>query len=162
MGCYQRNSMSYWLFMFLAVFTDLNAQSKSDQIVKINVPNVTVYAGQSSVIILNVEVKEGYHIQADKVNDEFLIPTTLEITTNEKIKPGEQLFPAAKKFKLDGTNDLLNVYDGSFEIRIPFSTHRGIQKGKVYIEAKFRYQACNFKSCLFPRTIDFTIPLTII
>ncbi len=154
--------MTHWLFIFLVFFTDLNAQSISEQIVKINVPDITVQSGKSSVIIINVEVKKGYHIQANKVNDEFLIPTTLEITKDKSIEQGEQVFPAAKKFKLEGTNDFLNVYDGSFEIRIPFKTTQRIQKYKSYLQAKLRYQACNFKSCLFPKTIDFIIPLAII
>jgi hypothetical protein len=153
--------MSRWLVIFLVYLANSNVQSTSEQIVKVNVPNVTVYAGKGSVIILNVEVKEGYHIQANKVNDEFLIPTTVEITTDEKIKPDEQLFPAAKKFKLEGTNDFLDVYDGSFKIRIPFKTQRRILKGKNYMQAKLHYQACDFKTCLFPKTIDFIIPLTI-
>jgi DsbC/DsbD-like thiol-disulfide interchange protein len=154
--------MSRWLVIFLVYFANSDVPSTSEQIVKVNVPNVTVYAGKGSVIILNVEVKEGYHIQANKVSDEFLIPTTVEITTDEKIKPGEQLFPAAKKFKLEGTNDFLDVYDGSFKISIPFKTQRGISKGKTHMQATLRYQACNFKTCLFPKTIDFTIQLTII
>ena len=154
--------MSRWLVILLVYFANLNVQSLSEQIVKINVPNVIVHAGKGSVIILNVEVKEGYHIQANKVNDEFLIPTTVEIAAIKKIEVGKQLFPVAKKFKLEGTNDFLDVYDGSFEISIPLKTLRGIQKGKVYMQAKLRYQACDFKTCLFPKTIDFTIPLTII
>src|SRR6266513_724948 len=99
--------MTQLLFIFLLSFADLNSQCISEQIVKINVPPVTVHAGKSSAIVLNVEVKEGYHIQANKINDEFLIPATVEIAATKKIEQGGQLFPEAKKFKLEGTDDFL-------------------------------------------------------
>src|SRR4030095_3183660 len=109
-----------------------------------------------------VEVKEGYHIQANKVNDEYLIPTTVEVVADKNIEQGKQLFPVAKKFKLEGTNNFLDVYDGNFQITIPFKTQPRVKKGKYELQAKFRYQACDFKSCLFPKTIEFIIPLTIV
>jgi DsbC/DsbD-like thiol-disulfide interchange protein len=139
---------------------DLN-RGISEPIVKITAPDVTGYAGKSSRIILDVEVKEGYHIQANKVNDEFLVPTTVEVVTGKNIELGKQSFPVAKKFKLEGTNDFLDVYDGNFQITIPFKTQRGVKKGKYNLQARLRYQACDFKSCLFPKTIEFIIPLTL-
>jgi len=153
--------MSLLLVILLAHVGVLN-RSISEQIVKITVPDIAVYAGKSSLIILDVEVKEGYHIQANKVNEEFLIPTTVEVVTDEDIEQGKQLFPVAKKFKLEGTNNFLDVYDGKFQITIPFKTQLGVKKGTYDLQAKFRYQACDFKSCLFPKTIEFIIPLTIV
>jgi len=152
--------MTAVLVIFVALVGDLN-RGISEQIVIITTPDITVYAGKSSWIILNVEVKEGYHIQANKVNDEFLIPTTVEVVTDKNIEQGKQSFPVAKKFKLEGTNNFLDVYDGNFQITIPFKTQWRVKKGKYELQVKFRYQACDFKSCLFPKTIEFIIPLTI-
>jgi hypothetical protein len=153
--------MTVLLVMLLALVSDFH-RGISKQVVKITAPDITVYAGKSSLIILNVEVKEGYHIQANKVNDEFLIPTTVEIKTGKEMEQGVQSFPMAKKFKLEGTNDSLDVYDGTFQITIPFKTRPGVNKGQYNFQGKLRYQACDSKSCLFPKTIEFIIVLTII
>ena len=105
---------------------------------------------------------KGYHIQANKVNDDLLIPTSLEFTEDKNITIGMQEFPSAKNFKLEGTDNFLDVYDGVFEIRIPFKTIAKIPKGKYILDAKLHYQACNNKTCLFPKSIGFSISIKII
>ncbi len=136
-------------------------QQKTD-ILKIIVPQILVDAGKSSTIHIGVEIKNGYHIQANKVNDEYLIPTTLKINADKNIMPGEQAFPQSKKFRLEGSDDYLNVYDGNFDISIAFKTTKQIQKGKHTLAAKIHYQGCDSKSCLSPKTIDFFIPIEVI
>jgi Disulphide bond corrector protein DsbC len=139
-----------------------DSESTSNEIVKITAPEVMVPAGKSSVIRVKIEVKKGYHIQANKVNNEFLIPTTLEINTDRKIILGKKVFPRSKKFKLEGTDNFLDVYDGIFEISIPFETCKTIQKRDYVLGSKFTYQACDSKSCLFPKIIDFFIHVKVL
>ena len=139
-----------------------NKQLISADILKITVPEIVVYAGKSSVIKMEIEIKKGYHIQANKVNDELLVPTTIEINEDKNITTGRQEFPPSKKFKLEGTDDFLDVYDGAFEIRIPFKTVKKISKGNYILDAKLHYQACDNRTCLFPKTIWFSIPVKIV
>ncbi len=136
-------------------------QQKTD-ILEITVPQTVVDAGKSSTVHIGVEIKNGYHIQANKVNDEYLIPTTLKINADKNIMLGEQAFPQGKKFRLEGSDDYLNVYDGNFDISIAFKTTEQIQKGKYTLAAKIHYQGCDSNSCLSPKTIDFLIPIEVI
>jgi hypothetical protein len=152
---------AHWPFIFLLHFLPCNEQTSSDSIIKITVPEVVAYAGKSAVIYVYVVVKEGYHIQANKVNDEFIIPTTLDINADKIIIAGKQVFPAGKKFKLEGTSDSLFVYDGKIKITIPFKASEKIQKGKYTLDAKLHYQACDNKTCFFPKTIDFSIAVKV-
>ena len=155
--------MRNWAIIIVPVSLFIgNKQLVSADILKIKVPEIVVYAGKSSVIKMEIEIKKGYHIQANKVNDESLIPTTLEITEDKNITTGRQKFPTAKKFKLEGTDNFLDVYDGVFEIRIPLKTVKKIPKGKYIINAKLYYQACDNRTCLFPKTIRFSIPVKIV
>jgi hypothetical protein len=153
---------AHWAFIFLLHLLPCTEQASSDSIIKITVPEVVAHAGKSAVIYVYVVVKEGYHIQANKVNDEFIIPTTLDINADKIIIAGKQVFPKGKKFKLEGTSDYLFVYDGKFKITIPFKTMEKIQKGKYTLDAKLHYQACDNKTCLFPKTIDFFIAVKVI
>jgi hypothetical protein len=139
-----------------------NKQWVSADVLKITVPEVVVSAGNSSVIKMKIEIKKGYHIQANKVNDELLIPTTLEITEDKNITTGTQEFPPAKKFKLEGTDNFLDVYDGAFEIRISFKTMKKIPKGEYILNAKLHYQACDNRTCLFPKNIGVSIYIKIV
>lgn len=130
-------------------------------LVKIMPRQVTVQAGKSGVIRIIVKVKKGYHIQANKVNDEFMIPTTFEIDPEKDIITDKQVFPPGKKFKLEASDTLAEVYDGTFEVRIPFTTTEKIQKGKRQLNAKLHYQGCDFKQCYYPSSADFAIPLEV-
>jgi|SRR5688572_11030185 len=145
----------------LTVFLLAGKQPASPDVLKITIPEIVVVAGESSVIKMEVEIKKGYHIQANKVNDDLLIPTTLEIAKDEGITTGRQEFPPAKKFKLEGSDNLLDVYDGNFEIRIPFKTTKKISKGQHILDAKLHYQACDHRTCLFPKTIGFSITVKV-
>ena len=133
----------------------------SPVIVTVNVTESIVYAGTSTLIPLWVEVKKGYHIQANRVNDQSLIPTTLEINDDKNITISKQEFPPSKQFKLEGTSIFLDVYDETFPIKLFLSPVAKTQAGKYILGAKLRYQACDSKSCLFPKVIDFSIPVEV-
>ena len=139
-----------------------NERLVSADIVTIKVPEIIVGAGKGAVIKMEIEIKKGYHIQANKVNNDFLIPTILEVNEYKNIIIGIQQFPPAKKFKLEGTDLLLDVYDGVFEIRIPITVATEIPKGKHTLKASLQYQACDNKICLFPKNITFSFSLKVI
>ena len=153
--------MKYCLLTLLCILHVSGISQQKTDIVKITVPEIKVDRGKNSTIHVRVEVKKGYHIQANKLDDENLIPTTLSINTDGNIIMGKQAFPKSKKFRLEGSDDYLNIYEGSFDLRIAFKTTKAIQPGRYNLAAKFRYQACDSKSCLSPRTIDFFIPIEV-
>lgn len=138
-----------------------NRQLTSPAVVTVTVTESIVYDGISTIIPIWVEVKKGYHIQANRVNDESLIPTTLEVNDDKNITISKQEFPPSKKFKLEGSDTFLNVYDGKFLIKLFLSPVAKTQTGKYVLGAKLRYQACDSRSCLFPRVIDFLIPVEV-
>ena len=111
-------------------------------------------------VVASVAVKAGYHVNAHRPNEEFLIPTelTLEapgVTFEEPSYPE----PQEQKFSFAGDKALL-VYDGSFAIT---ALARPVPTGTV--ELTLRYQACDDERCLPPATarttvrIDDTAPL---
>lgn len=151
----------HFFIVFIGMFFMGNTKSVSQDLVKITIDKVIIYAGKSSMIKVGVEVKKGYHIQANKVSDEFMIPTVLEIKSVRNILLDKQLFPSSKKFKLVGTDNYLDVFDGIFEIGVPFQTKAKINKGKYSLEAKLHYQACDSKRCLFPKNVNFVIPIEV-
>ncbi len=145
--------MIKWLTIFLiSTLTVIN----TDEIVKVNTQKVIVKAGLDSVINIAIEIKNGYHIQANKVENQF-IPTTLEIKNDREITIKNKIFPPAKKFKLKGTDQYLNVYDGIFEISILFTTKKEVRKGLHHLYGQLNYQACDSMRCLFPKSIEFLL-----
>ncbi|MEX2232423.1 MAG: hypothetical protein WD824_09700 [Cyclobacteriaceae bacterium] len=153
--------MTKWLTIFLVSSFTAGSQINADEIVKVNSPGVIVKAGNHSMINVAIEVKNGYHIQANKVDNEFIIPTTLEMSYGKDIIVKKQVFPSAKKFRLEGTNEYLDVYDGRFEIGIFFRTQKEIQKGIHRLDGKLNFQACDSIRCLSPRGIEFSMEIEV-
>jgi thioredoxin:protein disulfide reductase len=149
-----------WLIIFLLNSFIVSGQI-NEELVKVHVPKVTVQAGKQSVISVSVEVTNGYHIQAHEVRDEFIKPTTLEVDGGKKFIIQKQIFPSAKKFKLEGTDQFLDVYDGRFEIQTFFIAQKKIQMNVHHLKVKLNYQACDSVRCLFPRTIEFSIDVDV-
>ena len=152
--------MGNWFFILLLHFHPYYPAG-TDSIITITAPEIAVYAGANAKINVFFTVRRGYHIQSNKVNDEFIIPTTLEIDTQEIITAGKPSFPSAKKFKLAGTADYLFVYDGSIKVTIPIKAKEKTKKGKYPLNGKLRYQACDSRTCFSPKIIDFIIFVTI-
>ena len=127
-------------------------------VVTVQVPSSVIKAGKTSTFIIQINVKQGFHIQANQIKDEFLIPTTITIENSENISPGKASFPQSNKFRLEGTNDWMEVYDSSFQIKIPVKAGKQMERGSYSLKAELRYQACDAKTCFFPKTIVFAIP----
>jgi len=149
------------LLLFLTYPFVGSLPSTEQTLVTVTVNESIVFVGMDTVISIGVEVKKGYHVQANKVNDESLIPTTLEVNNVENMTITKQEFPLGKQFKLEGTDSFLNVFDGKFLIKLFLSPGKEMKLGKYTLGAKLRYQACDSRSCLFPRVIDFSIPIDV-
>ena len=136
-------------------------QAHQIDIVAVQVPNSVIKAGKTSTFIIKINVKQGFHIQANQIKDKFLIPTTVAIDSSKNIKAGKAIFPESIKFRLEGTNDWMEVYNNSFQIKIPVKAGMQMERGSYSLRAEIRYQACNAKTCFFPKTIVFAIPFQV-
>jgi hypothetical protein len=154
--------MLIWSIILIACFTGVDQVHVSEkEIVRVSVDETFAVPGRESVAIIRVKVKEGYHIQANMVNDASLIPVSLRIIQNSSFNIGKAVFPPYKQFRLQGTESDLNVFDNLFIIRLPIKTSRHTKTGRYLIKAQLHYQACDAKTCLFPKTLDFELPIIV-
>ena len=134
----------------------------SSDFVQITVPEISAKSGTTTTVVVAVNVQNGYHIQAHTLSDEFLVPTAIEVRGNQEIMLEEQRFPEGKSLILAGSPDPLYVYDGHVEVRLVVHVDEVAPKGRTGLRATLQYQACDTKSCLSPRTIDFVIPIEVL
>ncbi len=141
--------------LFILLGTLMNSEVSTD-IVTATIPRITLETGQNTTLRMQLIVKDGYHIQAHDISDEYLVPTTLDIEPEGFVI--EKGFPVGKKLRLEGSEDILDVYDGTIEIAFTLQPAASAQ-GKSALRAKLRYQACDDKRCFPPRTLEFEIPI---
>jgi hypothetical protein len=109
---------------------------------------------------LLVQVKNGYHVNSNTPDDEYLIP--LKFTWNEDVVKVQEIVypkPAMEKFQFSAKP--VSVFQGDFKMKATFKVPATAQPGLSHLNGKLRYQACNERACLAPRTLDVKIPIEI-
>jgi hypothetical protein len=107
-----------------------------------------------------VELRSGYHVNSDKPSDPYLIP--LKFTWGQgAAQATETIFPKPVLLKFSFSEQPLSVFEGDFKITTKFKIPADAPAGGGKLNGKLRYQACNDKMCLPPRTLDVTVPLEI-
>lgn len=155
-------------FLIIFIFTGLTFHSGMTYNVENEIVNIknhdTVYAasGDSFYIIIELSIKKGFKIQANKVNDSLLIPTTLTIKPVQEISIADAVFPEPKLFKMVGFDEGLLVFEDSLSIHIPIILDKSIKPGNYDLKSELYYQPCDDRKCFFPVTEDFTIHIKVL
>ena len=116
------------------------------------------FKGDSTNMIVHVELPAGWHIQSNAPLDSFLIPTTVHATA-EGLAFGPPVFPKAVEKEYAALGGKVALFEGTFDINIPVKRDNAKIKSTVLktVKVKFGYQACNDTQCLPPKEID--VPL---
>ena len=150
------------LFLFLFVFNGMVFSGESQLVTIIPSKEVTVVKGQSAQLSVRIKIKKGFHIQANPASDEFLIPTTLTVVAGNDIVPGKPVYPGGHPYRLKGATDDLLTYEDEVTISLPVTVMHSAQAGMVSVTGKLRFQPCDDRKCLFPRSIPVEIPVKIV
>jgi len=134
-----------------------------NQIVEMGqLPVITMISGTSRTVTVPFRIEYGYHIQADTVNDENLIPAELMIESIEGMALGKPAYPDYREFQLKGTDQKLLVFDGELNIVVRISASGSVREGSYTLPGSLYYQACDSVRCLFPRKLDFNVTVNVI
>jgi len=157
-----RNNLIIFLF-FLGAHFPLKAQLPDHHFVEINQsPEWEIYPGQRKNLEVNIKMLEGYHIQANQVQDPNLIPTsvtTIEVPFN--IVVYNPIFPQPEPFKLRDAQDSMMVFQQTLRIYIPVEVKNEAKIGQHKITMNLHYQACDAVKCYFPRDLPFMINVVV-
>ena len=101
---------------------------------------------------LALELRSGYHVNSNAPEDEFLIP--LRLTWNKgPLEATEIRYPKPERAKFSFSEKPVSIFSGKFEIVTRFVTSPNAADMGV-VTGKLRYQACNDRECLQPKTAD--------
>ena len=136
--------------------------SMGEKVVSVHpVPAVSIERGKADTAHVTVVVQAGYHVQANPASDAYLIPTTLKATATRGITAGKSIYPKGKEHKLQGSEDKMSTYEGTFEIAVPLKAARTATYGSRKLKAALRFQACDDKACFAPTSIPVEIDVQV-
>ncbi|MCQ2060835.1 MAG: thioredoxin family protein [Fibrobacter sp.] len=106
---------------------------------------------KGSAVTVDVVIPEHWHVNADSVTDEFLKPSSLEISA-EGITFGKPVWPKAIKEYNEALELEILVFKGEFQITIPVDSVAA-DYDSLSTKAIFHYQACDNSICLAPAQV---------
>ena len=107
---------------------------------------------------LNFQLKSGYHVNSNAPNDDYLIP--LRLTWDAKpMEVAEVVFPKPVLEKASFSEKPVSVFTGDFSVVTKFKVPANATTGLAILAGKLRYQACNDRMCLPPKTLDVRVPM---
>jgi thioredoxin:protein disulfide reductase len=145
--------------IFAILLTALSPSLLAQGSVVLNLPapeRLSIKRGATGEVKLKAELRPGYHVNSDKPTDEYLIPLKLTWAT-EPLQTVQIAYPKPQLEKYSFSPTPLAVYSGSFEITTLFKAPANAKSGPATVTGKLRYQACNNKECLPPRSADVTL-----
>ncbi|RMD97285.1 MAG: hypothetical protein D6814_09815, partial [Calditrichaeota bacterium] len=126
-----------------------------------DIPQQVVQPGQTIEIPVTMDIQDGWHINAHKPLDEFLIPTAFEFVTSSGYIIEQVIYPPPQLEKFAFSETKLAVYTHRVVAKVKLQISPKASPGPLNIKGKLRYQACNENSCLPPVSRPFSLALTV-
>jgi len=122
-----------------------------------------VARGMSFQVAVVLKIRNGFHVNAREVTEDYLIPTDLRAEVPAGFKLGTVAYPKGtlQTFTFS-KNKKLNVYSGNVTILMPLTVLPAAPLGSQHIPMKLRYQACSTEICLPPVTKEVEATLNVV
>ena len=145
----------------LGAFAAMAVCAQAPGVLSISEPvKLTVPRGGEVTQPLKLQLKPGYHVNSNTPNEDFLIP--IRLTWDPALVEVVSVqYPKPLSEKAEFSDKPLSVYTGNFEIVTKFRRAAKASPGPGFLNGKLRYQACNDKMCLPPKTLEVKVPLLV-
>lgn len=120
-----------------------------------------VFAGGEFKAALEVNVKEGWHINSHKPYEDYLIATEFTIAQNPYFILERVTYPEPHDFKLAFSETPLSVWEGTIIIGGIIKVNKEVKPGTYALAVELFYQACNDMSCIAPTVISDTLKILV-
>ena len=130
----------------------------------------TIRQGMLRKLVVRFELAEGLHLYDEPV-PAGMVATTVSVTGPPGLVFEEPILPPTRSLRLPNLDVELSVWSGNFDIVVPFyasgelaSEVRPLATESATVEVSVRFQACNDRECLLPKTetLSLEIPLDVV
>jgi len=117
-----------------------------------------ILLGNPFDVKVQLELAEGWHINANPSSLDLLIPTTVSVKPDASVEILSVTYPKGKPFHAGFSEAPISVYEGDSTVKMKLKLKPGETIENAFpLNINVRYQACDAHRCLPPSTA--TIPL---
>jgi hypothetical protein len=126
-------------------------------------PLTTVTRGKPTDIDLRFHISPGFHVNSNKPNSEFLIPTALKINAPTDIVIGKVTYPPGQEQSFPfAPDEKLSVYSTEFSVGVVVRPLVSVVPGKYMLHGELKYQACDNAACYPPKKLPVEFEVKVI
>lgn len=141
----------------------VEVQKSSDKI------NLTLHKAQNGVVggssfelLILLTIEDGWHINAHKPFQSYLIGTSFELSGQQNFRLKQSTYPKAQLLKFGFSDDILKVYEGETPIFISLQAPANLQTGSYILSGSLDVQVCNNSVCLKPSSLPVSLPVDVV
>jgi thiol:disulfide interchange protein DsbD len=112
-----------------------------------------LHAGTELKVALLANINPEWHINSDKPNDEYLIPTKLNLISKNDLVLEKVIYPKSHDTDLAFSDKPVSVFEGESKFFGLIQIPKELTAGNYEFEIIFEYQACNNQTCLPPKRV---------
>ena len=109
---------------------------------------------------VSVRVRDGYHVNSNAPNEDYLIPLRLHWETGP-LSAAAVTYPKPEEKNYAFSTKPVSVFTGEFQVVTRFKVEAGAPAGPGVLVGKLRYQACSEDTCYRPATLEIRLPYEI-
>jgi len=115
-----------------------------------------VKRGGSTRGTVTLRIPGGLHVNSNRPNSQYAIPTTVKISA-VGAKTGGVSYPRGRNRKFQFSEEMLNVYEGSATFSFNLTVPANFKGNAVKVRVVVRYQACTEEVCYPPKTKEVVL-----
>lgn len=150
------NIIIFALFLFTtAIF---GQDENKEKIIDVKIINSVekLQPGQSNRIAIELSIHKPWHVNSNKPEEDFLIPTIVNFNQTETVTFGRIQYPNPQIKTFEFSDNPLAIYDGIVYAFTTITIPPDYLEKSVIVSGSIGYQACNDQSCLAPAEIEFS------
>ncbi|MFN7987234.1 MAG: cytochrome c biogenesis protein CcdA [Thermoanaerobaculia bacterium] len=120
-----------------------------------------IVAGQPFRLAVVATVAPGWHVNANKPLEDWLIPTVAAVAPAEGLTLGAPVYPPHQEKKLPFSDKPLALYEGETVILLEGKADPGAAPGPRTLRATLDFQPCNDAQCLAPSQAEATLAVDV-
>ena len=119
-------------------------------------------AGQPFRLAVVATVAPGWHVNANKPLEDWLIPTVAAVAPAEGLTLGAPAYPSHHEKKLPFSDKPLALYEGETAILVEGKVDPAAAPGPRTLRATLDFQPCNDAQCLAPAQAEATLAVEVL
>lgn len=120
---------------------------------------VRVAPGSTGTTTLAIQIRDGWHVNANPASEPFLIPTELAVVESEAVQSFRVNYPEGSEYEFSFASESIRAYEGEVDLPIQVGVASDVAEGNRVESLRLTYQPCDDENCLPPRsrTVDLTV-----